>query len=96
VGRASRQQVNVNVTGGDTLLVGPNLKRIGLIIGSPKVSDVWLNFVGAGQVGAGIVLHPGTVPLVLYQALLGDALVEEIHAISAGQAEIIGVLEFLR
>jgi hypothetical protein len=90
-----RAQSNVTVTGGDTLLVGGNMRRKGLLISSPKVADIWLNFAGPAAVGVGLCMHPGTQVLVLVEEWVAEGLREEIRACTTGGAENIGVIEFM-
>lgn len=88
-----RNQQTVVVNAGDCLLIGGNLKRKALIIGTPKTSTVWLSFVGPGQSGTGIPLRPGQAALVLASEYISEGLVEEIRASSDGVAEAIGIVE---
>lgn len=88
-----RSQINATVTGGDTLFIPCNSRRVGLIIGAPLHATVWLSFTGPAAVGVGLPLHPGQTALVLDLGKYGEAITEEIRAVSDGVAEVMGALE---
>ena len=89
-----REQRNVTVTAGDTQLAGWNPRRKSIVISTPAVARIWLNFTGPAAVGVGIPLSPGQTPMTLSHDVIGDSVHEEIRAISEGAPEVIGVLDF--
>lgn len=91
-----RNQVSQQVGVQDTELIGPNVNRKAVVISTPKTATVWLSFVGPAAVGTGIALRPMTDALVLADGWMGEALTEEIRAISEAGTETIGVLEIFR
>lgn len=91
-----RSQQTVTVNAGDVLLLGPNPRRTGLLIGTPTGHTVYLSFVGPATGGTGIALNPDTQPLVLTHQLLGDSITEEIRASCPAGVESITVVEFFR
>lgn len=89
-----REQRNVTVTGGDTVLAPWNPRRQSIIISTPLTARIWLNFTGPAAVGVGISLAPNQTPFKLSYADIDDAVHEEIRAISEGTPQVIGVLDF--
>lgn len=88
-----RSQSNVTLTQGDQQLVQGNLKRVAIVIGSPKTSPVWLNFTGPAAPGVGIAIRPGQSPLVLTREVFAEALTDEIRACCEAGTENIGVID---
>ena len=88
-----RQQFSVSVGLTDTPLLGPNERRVKLIISAPAANRLTLSFNGAAVDKAGVTLYAGNPPLVLDEEHIGQAIREEIRAIMAVAGETIGGLD---
>lgn len=78
-----------------TQLIGPNPKRIGLIINSPVANRLTLSFTNPAVADQGINLYAGDPPLVLKRRDFGNAIQQEIIAIMTTLAESITVVEIV-
>lgn len=76
-------------------LVGPNPRRWALIVSCDATDDVTLSFGKAAVLHKGINLFKGGPPFVLLYDHVGQAIREEINAISATGAAVIGVVDIM-
>lgn len=88
-----RNEFSVSVPNADTVVLGGNLRRVGLVISAPPTSPITIRFGGPAVSGQGIVLTNGQAPLYLSEGHLGHALREEVHAISPGGAQQVSGVE---
>ena len=88
-----RDARSVSVLTTSTQLVGPNLKRFALLIGSPLTNRVTLSYGGPAVLDQGITLYPTNQPLLLLFDYLGDAMHEDVFAITTGGAQTIGFVD---
>ena len=89
--RRDARSVSVGLT--STQLVGPNLKRFALLIGAPLTNRVTLSFGGPAVLDQGITLYPLGQPLLLLFDYLGDALHEDVFAITTAGAQTVGFVD---
>lgn len=88
-----RDQRAVTVGLSDTVIAPGNDRRRRLVISAPRTNRVTINFAGPAVLDQGINIHPGTLPLILIEEDIGQALREEIHAITTGGPETLGILD---
>jgi hypothetical protein len=94
--RLGRQQITVTAGATDTLLIGSNPSRKSLIVSAPPTNRITLSFgSGPAVLDSGINLNPGSQSLKLGYEDIGDAIIEEVHVISAVAAQTIGAVEIM-
>jgi hypothetical protein len=86
-------QLVVVPVGQSVQLVGPNLRRVGLVIGAPAVNRVDLAFRTAAVAGQGLALWPKVAPLQLVGEHWPCAIREGVQAAATGGPETLGVLD---
>lgn len=74
-------------------LAGPNLRRVGLVIGSPQANRVDLNFRAPAVAGQGLALWPKTLPFEMVEEYYAAAVREGVQATATGGPETLGVLD---
>jgi hypothetical protein len=77
----------------DTQLLGPNFKRLAVLISAPLQNRITLAFGMPAVLDQGITLYPGAAPLYLTMDMIGQSIREEIHAITTVGAQSIGALD---
>lgn len=88
-------QVTKTIATTSTQLIGPNPKRIGLIINSPVANRLTLSFTNPAVADEGIILYAGDQPLHLKRRDFGMAIQQEIFAIMNTAAEGITTVEIV-
>jgi hypothetical protein len=91
--RLGRDARGISVGLADTIIAGPSLKRFAIIIGAPLTNRVTLDFGKPAVLDNGITLYPGGPPFLLLYDHIGNAIREEIHAITTAGAQSIGVVD---
>ena len=91
--RLGRDHRGVTVGLTDTQIAGPNAKRFALVIGCPLTNRVTIDFGRPAVMDQGITLYPSGAPLILLYEHVGQAIREEIHAITTAGPMSIGVLD---
>jgi hypothetical protein len=91
--RLLRNQTQVIVGLTDTVIAGPNEKRLALIISTGLVARFTVNFGSQAILDQGFNVYPSTPPFEILEDRYGQAIREEVHAISSGQAQVVTVLD---
>lgn len=76
-------------------LVGPNPRRYAIVISCDATDDVTLAFGKPAVLHKGITLFAKGPPFVLLYDHIGQAIREEINAISATGVAVVGVLDIM-
>jgi hypothetical protein len=76
-----KRVVSVGTT--DTPLLGPNKKRVGVIISCPSTNRITIDFGIPAVLDQALTMYPSGQPVQLFVRDWGDAIKEEIRAISA-------------
>jgi len=92
-----RNQVNVLVQATDTPILGPEPRRIAVVIsGAPSAGPtIWLSLIGPAAVNVGLPLYPGNPPLVLYDEWLTDWITEGIRGVTSAGTVTIGIWDIM-
>ena len=91
--RLMREQGYTVLNGADQPFMPANDKCVRLIISAPQVGAITLSFNGPAVLYQGITVYAGQAPLYLEGNHVGEAIVEEIRAISSVPGQVIGWIQ---
>lgn len=90
----ARDQRSVVIGTSDTQLLGPNARRVGLILSAPPTNRITIQFGDSPAVlDQGITLYPAGPPLVLMDGASAQWAREGVRAISAVAAQNVNVVD---
>lgn len=75
------------------ILLGPNLRRVGVIIGTPPTTVIYIRFGAAPDAQHGLPLYPLTAPFKIDEAWMGSAITQEIWVVSPGGVQSVYIQE---
>lgn len=79
--------------GSSVELAGPNVRRVGLVVGAPVANRVDLTFRTDAVAGQGLALWPKTMPFEMVEEYYAAAVREGVQATATGGPETLGVLD---
>lgn len=85
----------VTVGTASTQLLGPNPRRVGVIVSSPPTNAITLSWAGAAVLNEGVTLFPADSPWAMYSYQIGSALGQPVFAISDVAGQNVAVTEII-
>lgn len=92
--RAARN-LSVAVGTTDTVILGPNPLRSGVIFSPTSLNRCGVSFGEAAAIGEGLTLYPGTQLPIVTRNQIGSSITQDIHAIFETAGETLGIIEIM-
>lgn len=87
--------VTTSVGVASTQVLGPNPKRIGILVSCPTTNRITLSFDQPAVLDAGIQLYPTNPPVWIPIQNIGDIITQPLHAVSSAAGNALSLLEII-
>lgn len=81
---------NATVEVTSTVLLGPNPRRVGVVLSAPAANRISYSFGNVAVLDSGITLHAGQAPITLHKDQCGFDVASQLNAIASVQQAVSG------